>query len=69
MNLSDRIFAPFETLIKPLYLPITKIPGKGPFFVVLHFAKMFTGVLAAVTVNTALIFGLLALRYTLNAVD
>jgi len=54
MNLSDRIFAPFD---------------KGPFFVVLHFAKMFTGVLAAVTVNTALIFGLLALRYTLNAVD
>jgi len=50
MTLSDRIFKPFETLIKPLDLPITKIPDKGPVFVVLHFAKMFKGVLAAVSV-------------------
>ncbi len=50
MTLSNRIFKPFETLIKPLDLPITKIPDKGPVFVVLHFAKMFKGVLAAVSV-------------------
>ncbi len=50
MTLSDRIFKPFETLIKPLDLPITTIPDKGPVSVVWHFAKMFKGVLVAVAI-------------------
>jgi len=50
MNLSDRIFKPFETLIKPLDLPVTPIPDRGPVSVVWHFAQMFKGVLAAVSV-------------------
>ena len=61
MTLSDRIFKPFETLIKPLDLPVTGIPDKGPVSVVLHFAKMFKGVLAAVSVLSiaAALFGIL----------
>ena len=48
MTLSDRIFKPFETLIKPLDLPISKIPDRGPVSVVWHFSQMFKGVLATV---------------------
>lgn len=48
MTLADRVFKPFETLVKPLDLPVVPIPDKGPIFVVLHFAKMFKGVLATV---------------------
>ena len=50
MNLSDRIFKPFETLIKPLDLPVTAIPDRGPASVVWHFAQMFKAVLSAVSV-------------------
>ena len=50
MTFTDRIFRPFETLIKPLDLPVTVLPDKGPVRLVWHFAKMFRYVLAAVTV-------------------
>ncbi len=45
----DRLFRPFETLIDPLNLPISTLPDKSPLHLVWHFAKMFRGVLIAVT--------------------
>jgi len=50
MTLSDRIFLPFERLIKPFELPLTVLPDKGPMRLVWHFVKMFRGVLAVVGV-------------------
>lgn len=65
MSLSDRIFRPFETLIRPLDIPYRPMPSSGPFAVLLHFARMFRGVLATVAVlsvcveliNLAVIWG------------
>lgn len=49
MMIANRIFRPFETLIDPLNLPITRLPDGGPIQLVWHFAKMFRYVLIAVT--------------------
>lgn len=50
MTLSDRIFTPFERLLRPLEIPYRKIPGNGPLRLVLHFVayapKSFLVVLA-----------------------
>jgi len=48
MTLADRVFQPFETLVKPLDIKITELPDHGPVRLVWHFAKMFRGVLIAV---------------------
>jgi len=48
MSLSDRLFGPFENLIKPLDLPVHALPRKGPLRLVGHFAKMFRTILAIV---------------------
>ncbi|MEO4042782.1 ABC transporter ATP-binding protein [Hoeflea sp. CAU 1731] len=47
MSLSDAIYGPFERLVRPLDIPYSPLPDDGPFSLVMHFAKMFRGVLAA----------------------
>jgi len=48
-RLLDGYFRPFETQIKPLDLPITPLPDKGPLHLVWHFAKLFRWQLALVS--------------------
>ena len=50
MSFSDTVYRPFETLIRPLDIPYAPLPASGPFALLLHFARMFRGVLAAVAV-------------------
>ncbi|CAH2402287.1 MULTISPECIES: ABC transporter ATP-binding protein [Mesorhizobium] len=60
------IYRPFETLIRPLDIPYAPLPATGPFALLLHFARMFRGVLAAIAVfmmavegiNLAVIWGM-----------
>ena len=48
MSLADRIYGPFEQLIRPLDLPVEPMPASGPLALIWHFAKLFRWVLAAV---------------------
>ncbi len=50
MSLANRIFGPFETLIRPLDLPARPMPDDGPLRLIWFFAKMFRGVLLVVGV-------------------
>ncbi|MER9757522.1 ABC transporter ATP-binding protein/permease [Mesorhizobium sp. M0166] len=50
MSLSDFIYRPFETLIRPLDIPPAPLPASGPFALLLHFARMFRSTLAAITI-------------------
>lgn len=66
MSFSDFIYRPFETLVRPLEIPYTPLPASGPFALVLHFARMFRGVLAAIVffsvavecINLSVIWGI-----------
>ncbi|HEV2901469.1 MAG TPA: ABC transporter ATP-binding protein [Pseudaminobacter sp.] len=58
MSFSDFIYRPFETLIRPLDIPPTPLPASGPFALLLHFAKMFRGVLVAVALFMVAIEGI-----------
>jgi ATP-binding cassette subfamily B multidrug efflux pump len=48
MNISDRIFRPFENLVRPFDLPLRVLPATGVWRLVWHFAQLFRGVLVAV---------------------
>lgn len=50
MPLADRIFRPFEGLVRPFDLPVRPLPASGAWALVWHFARMFRGVLAVVGV-------------------
>jgi len=52
MSISDTIYRPFESLIRPLDIPYQPLPSRGPIAVLLHFISVFRGVLIAVTVCT-----------------
>ncbi|NEK33429.1 ABC transporter ATP-binding protein [Rhizobium leguminosarum] len=52
MSISDAIYRPFESLIRPLDIPYRPLPSKGPVAVLLHFISMFRGVLIVVTLCT-----------------
>ena len=54
MRILNRLFFPFENLIKPLDLPISPMPDTGPLQLVWHFAKMFKGILALVFILSTL---------------
>ncbi len=66
MSISDTIFRPFETLIRPLDIPFRPLPSKGAVAVLLHFIEMFRGVLIALAlcsmaveaINLSIIWGL-----------
>eukprot|EP00913_Durusdinium_trenchii_P008168 g7665.t1 len=51
MSLSDRLFRPFETLIRPLDIPYRPMPASGPFALLWHFVRMFRGTLLLITVS------------------
>ena len=52
MSISDAIYRPFETLIRPLDIPYRPLPSKGPVAVLLHFISMFRGVLIALALSS-----------------
>ena len=52
MSISDAIYRPFETLIRPLDIPYRPLPSKGPVTVLLHFISMFRGVLIAMALSS-----------------
>jgi len=58
MSFSDIIYRPFETLIRPLDIPPMPLPASGPFALLLHFARMFRGVLVAVAALMVAIEGI-----------
>jgi ATP-binding cassette subfamily B protein/ATP-binding cassette subfamily B multidrug efflux pump len=66
MSISDAIYRPFETLIRPLDIPYRPLPAAGPVAVLLHFISMFRGVLVALAltamameaINLTIVWGL-----------
>jgi len=52
MSFSDFVYRPFETLVRPLEIPHAPLPASSAFALVLHFARMFRGVLAAIVLFT-----------------
>ncbi|CDZ48063.1 ABC transporter ATP-binding protein [Neorhizobium galegae] len=55
MSFSDFVYRPFETLIRPLEIPHERLPSRGPFALLLHFIKMFRGVLISISVFAMLV--------------
>ncbi|KRD66049.1 ABC transporter ATP-binding protein [Ensifer sp. Root278] len=66
MSISDAIYRPFETLIRPLDIPYQPLPTSGPVAVLLHFIRMFRAVVIAMAltsmaveaINLTIIWGL-----------
>ncbi|MCO5731308.1 ABC transporter ATP-binding protein [Rhizobium sp. SSA_523] len=66
MSISDVIYRPFETWIRPLEIAYRPLPAKGPGSVLLHFISMFRGVLLALAlcsmaseaINLSIVWGL-----------
>ena len=66
MSISDIIYRPFESLIRPLDIPYRPLPSTGPVAVLLHFIAMFRGVLillacsamAMEAINLSIVWGL-----------
>ncbi|WP_428643166.1 ABC transporter ATP-binding protein [Roseibium sp.] len=54
----ERYFQPFEAHLKPLDLPVTPLPDKGPLHLVWHFALMFRWQLVIVSVLAMISSGL-----------
>ncbi|SOC90554.1 ATP-binding cassette, subfamily B, multidrug efflux pump [Rhizobium sp. AN5] len=52
MSISDTIYRPFETLIQPLDIPYQPLPANGPVAVLLHFIRMFRGILLVLALST-----------------
>lgn len=71
---ADRYFKPFETHLKPLDLPVTPLPDKGPVRLILHFANMFrwqlivTSILAMVSSGLGLA-GIWAIAFVVDGVS
>ncbi|MCX2723462.1 ABC transporter ATP-binding protein [Roseibium salinum] len=57
-RLIEGYFRPFEVHLKPLDLPVTPLPDKGPLHLVWHFAKMFRSQLVIVSVLAMISAGL-----------
>ena len=58
MNISDRVFRPFERLVQPFNLPLSPFPTTGVWSLVWHFAQLFRGVLLAVAVLSIISAGI-----------
>jgi ATP-binding cassette subfamily B protein/ATP-binding cassette subfamily B multidrug efflux pump len=52
MTISDAIYRPFETWIRPLDIPYTPMPASGPVAVLLHMMSKFRGVLIAMALSS-----------------
>ncbi|WP_419910118.1 ABC transporter ATP-binding protein [Hoeflea sp.] len=55
MSISDLVYRRIETLVRPLDIPYAPLPSRGPFALVVHFARMFRGVLAAIVIFSILV--------------
>ena len=66
MSLSDFVYRPFETLVRPLDIPHGPLPASGALALFLYLARMFRGTLAAIvlfsiaveSINLAVIWGI-----------
>jgi ATP-binding cassette subfamily B protein/ATP-binding cassette subfamily B multidrug efflux pump len=58
MSFSDFVYRPFETLIRPLDIPHGPLPSSGPFALLLHFVRMFRGILLSIAVLAMLVEGI-----------
>jgi ABC-type multidrug transport system fused ATPase/permease subunit len=66
MSFSDFLYRRIETLVRPLEVPFTPLPASSPFALVVHFARMFRGVLVAIVlfsvavecINLSVIWGI-----------
>ena len=58
MSISNRIFRPFENLVRPFDLPLHVLPATGVWSLVWHFAQLFRGVLVAVAGLSAISAGI-----------
>ncbi|SMF34845.1 ATP-binding cassette, subfamily B, multidrug efflux pump [Xaviernesmea oryzae] len=58
MSFLDFIYRPFETLIRPLDIPYKPLPSRGPFTLLLHFVRMFRGILISIAVFAMLVEGI-----------
>jgi len=58
MSLNDRIFRPFEALVRPFDLPISPMPGSGVWALIWHFVRLFRGVLITVSVLSVISAGI-----------
>jgi ATP-binding cassette, subfamily B, multidrug efflux pump len=66
MSISDFIYRPFETLIRPLDIPYRPLPSKSPYAVLFHFIGLFRGILVALAlasmaveaINLTIVWGL-----------
>lgn len=52
MSISDAVYRPFETLIRPLDIPYQPLPTKGPVAVLMHFIRIFRGVIIAMALTS-----------------
>ncbi|WEO70191.1 ABC transporter ATP-binding protein [Rhizobium rhizogenes] len=48
-TLSDRVYKPFESLVRPLDIPYAPLPSQGPLRLLLHFISMFRWILVAIS--------------------
>lgn len=55
MSISDSVYRPFEKMIRPLEIPFQPLPSSGPMAVLLHFVRMFRGVIIAMAVTSMLV--------------
>lgn len=58
MSISNRIFRPFENLVRPFDLPLHVLPATGVWSLVWHFAQLFRGVLVVVAGLSAISAGI-----------
>ncbi len=58
MSFSERIFRPFETLIRPLDIPYRPLPSKGPFVLLWHFARTFRHALIPIALFSMFVEGI-----------
>ncbi|OCW59128.1 ABC transporter ATP-binding protein [Hoeflea olei] len=54
MPLSDFLFRPFESLVRPLNMPVEPLPDSGAFAVLFHFMSRFRGILIVVAFLSAI---------------
>lgn len=74
MSLLDLLFKPFENMIRPVDMPVSSLPSKSPYGLLMHFVSMFRGVLLSVAalsmalevINLIVVW---SLAYTIDIID
>jgi ATP-binding cassette subfamily B protein/ATP-binding cassette subfamily B multidrug efflux pump len=55
MSIADTVYRPFEAMIRPLDIPYRPLPSSGPMAVLIHFIRMFRGVIIAMALTSMLV--------------